>query len=161
MKASGEALEHAWSYFQLHANQRITVFNYFVIFAGVLATGLASAVQASPRLATVGVVLGLLLSLLSLVFWKIDQRTSFLIKHAEELIKTLEPATAPLFQEEVTKTEHARKTKGLWTYGKAFRVIFLVMGLVGISGSVISGLRWSGKLVWTNDTPQQVAPKAQ
>ena len=115
MKTNGGALEHAWSYFQLHATQRITVFNYFVVFSGVLATGLATAVQANPRLAAVGIVLGLLLSLLSFLFWKLDQRASFLIKHAEELIKTLEPTTAPLFKEEVAKTEHARKTKGLWT----------------------------------------------
>lgn len=158
MKANGEALEHAWRYFQLHANQRITVFNYFIVLSGILATGLASAIQASPRLAAVGVVLGLLLSLLSFVFWKLDQRTSFLIKHAEQLIKAVEPAVATLFQEEVAKTEDARKTKGLWTYGRAFRVIFLVMGLVGIAGAAVSGLRWSGELSWAESNQAKVAP---
>ena len=45
------ALAHAWAYFQLHAAQRITIFNYFVVLSGILATGLAAAIQAPPRLA--------------------------------------------------------------------------------------------------------------
>lgn len=158
MAENDEAIEHAWRYFQLHAGQRITVFNYFIVFSGLILTGLASTIQASPRLSSVGIILGLLLSFLSFVFWKLDQRTSFLIKHAEDLIKTIEPAAATLFLGEAARTEDAKKEKGLWTYGKVFRTIFLVLGLVGISGSVASGLRWSGILSWTDDAQAKVAP---
>ena len=34
-------LEHAWRYFALHAEQRMTVFNFFVASAGLALTGLA------------------------------------------------------------------------------------------------------------------------
>src|SRR4051794_23723757 len=98
------SLAHAWAYFSLHAGQRITIFNYFVVFSGILATGLATAIQGPPRLASIGVALGLLLSLLSYLFWQLDRRTSFLVKHAEDAIKTIEPAGAQLITEEVAKT---------------------------------------------------------
>lgn len=62
-------------YFSLHATQRITVFNYFVVFAGILSTGLAATIRAPNRLAFVGIALRLLLSFLSFLFWKLDQRT--------------------------------------------------------------------------------------
>lgn len=33
---SDQAVEHAWKYFELHSNQRITLFNYFLfIMAGL------------------------------------------------------------------------------------------------------------------------------
>lgn len=162
MATSGQqdsgALEHAWAYFQLHAQQRITIFNYFVVFSGILATGLAAAIQAPPRLASVGVALGILLSVLSYIFWQIDKRTSFLVKHSEDAIKRHEPVGAQLVTEEVAKTD-AAKAQGLWTYGKAFRVIFIIMGIVGLSGAAVSGLRWSGRLTWDEpNTTQQASP---
>ena len=144
MAAGDKALDHAWGYFALHANQRITVFNYFVVFAGVLTTGMAAAVQASRGLAWVAVALGLLLILLSFVFWKLDQRTSFLIKHAEEVIRGLEPVTASLLGTEGGKTDMAKLDQGLWTYGRAFRTIFLVMALIGAAGTVLAGTRATG-----------------
>jgi len=145
--AENKALDHAWSYFQLHANQRITVFNYFVILSGVLAAGLAATIQGPPRLASLGVGLGLLLALLSYVFWKFDQRTAFLIKHSEDILRVLEPDTAPVFADEVGKTDAAKKD-GMWTYGKSFKVIFCVMGIVGLSGSAVSALRYCGLVSW-------------
>lgn len=155
MEKDDGSLAHAWAYFELHANQRVTVFNYFVVFSGILATGLAASIQATPPLAIVGIVLGLLLSLLSYLFWQLDRRTSFLIKHAEDAIKAKEPTGAPLMSEEVNKTAEAQKNDGLWTYGKAFRTIFLVMGLVGLAGAVVSGLRWCGQLDWNHPTSAQ------
>jgi hypothetical protein len=148
MAADNKALDHAWSYFALHASQRITVFNYFVVFAGVLCTGMATAIQASPQLALVGSALGLLLIFLSYVFWKIDQRTAFLIKHAEDVIKQLEPSTAPLFAGEEGKTHVAKRDMRMWTYGRAFRTIFAVMGTIGFAGAVLGDLRATGILDW-------------
>ena len=33
--------EHSWRYFEVHAGQRITVFNYFLVASGAIAAGLA------------------------------------------------------------------------------------------------------------------------
>ena len=32
---------HSWEYFHLHANQRMSVFNFYLIFIGLLTSGLA------------------------------------------------------------------------------------------------------------------------
>lgn len=139
MATEDKALEHAWAYFSLHAAQRITVFNYFVVFAGILCTGLAATMQAPIRLAFVGIALGLLLTALAFLFWKLDERTSFLIKHAEETIKRLEPSLATLLTVEVAKTDHAQVNDGLWTYGRSF-------GLS--SGSWASSVWWAPPCRW-------------
>jgi len=156
--AANKDLEHAWSYFALHANQRITVFNYFVVFAGVISTGMAAAIQASAKFAFVGIGLGALLTVLSFVFWKIDQRTAFLIKHAEEAIKLLEPSAAPLVASEEQKTLTAKR-KGIWTYGQAFRTIFAVMALIGLAGAILAGLRTVGIVGWETENDVAVSEK--
>jgi hypothetical protein len=40
-----EQRDYAWSYFQLHANQRMTSFNFFVVIAALLTTGLARSLE--------------------------------------------------------------------------------------------------------------------
>jgi hypothetical protein len=145
-------LEHAWRYFQLHANQRMSVFNFFLVLSGAVAAGLAATVQGSQRFSSLGVALGLLLALVSFVFWKLDQRVSFLIKHAEcalsELEKTLPAESARLFILEPSRAKTAAEAASWWsrqwTYGKAFRLVFLVMGLLGIAGAVLSLLKYFG-----------------
>ena len=153
MAADDKDLNHAWSYFALHANQRITVFNYFVVFSGVLCTGIAAAVQASPKVAAVGVALGLLLAVLSFVFWKLDQRTAFLIKHAEDILKQLEPSTGQLIGAEEQKTAAAKRNLRMWTYGQVFRTIFAFMALIGIAGAVLAAFTASGALAWGSAKP--------
>jgi hypothetical protein len=58
--------------------------------AGTIAAGFTAFVQKNGILAPLGSGLGLLLMLVSFVFWKLDQHTSFLIKHAETAIIDLE-----------------------------------------------------------------------
>ena len=117
------------------------------MFAGVLCTGMAATIQASPKLAFVGVALGFLLVVLSFVFWKLDQRTAFLIKHSEEVLKQLEPVNAPLMGGEELKTAATQKGPlAMWTYGQAFRAIFATMALVGVAGATLGGLRGFGLL---------------
>ena len=150
------ALEHAWSYFELHANQRMTVFNFFLVLAGLVAAGLATAVQGNPRFAVLEIVLGLLLGLVSFIFWKLDQRASFLIKLAEEAIAELETALpnekSRLFLSEPALTKAASSGRNswtrLWTYGRSFRTTFCVIGIFGFGSSVLSALRFLGVVSW-------------
>jgi len=153
---SEAALEHARRYFELHANQRMSLFNFFLLLAGVFAAGLAALVQGSERLAILGVVLGLMLALVSFVFWKLDQRVSFLIKHAEaalsELEKRIPEERVRLFLNEPALTSVACSTGSrwtrLWTHGRSFRVVFWIMGAAGFGGSILSVLRFCGCIKW-------------
>jgi hypothetical protein len=152
-----KAREHAWRYFDLHAQQRITVFNYFIIFAGLILAGLASTLQRGEY-AVFGVLFGVLLALLSFVFWQLDRRAAFLVKHAECALEELEralPAEAQLFRKEPT----ASKPIWLWTYGRSFRFIFLVMALIGLGGAALSGLQLTGKLKLQQSTQKQVTAR--
>lgn len=107
--ASDTMLAHAWRYFELHANQRMSVFNFVLALSGVASAGLAALLQGSSRLSFLGVLRGVLLALVAFVFWKLDQRVSFLIKHAEAALSELEHALpderARLFLCEPAKTD--------------------------------------------------------
>ena len=136
-----QAREHAWKYFELHANQRIAVFNFFL----VLSAGMAATLQGSQRFALLGVGLGVLLVVVAFVFWKLDQRVSFLVKHAESALAQIEGAfpdpSLQLFHQEPSKTAAAKDASGLWgrlwTYGQVFRLLFWAMALFGIVGAVL------------------------
>lgn len=149
-------LEHTWRYFELHANQRMSVFNFFVVMSGALAAGVAASLQGSPKLAGVGIVLGTLLPLVSFVFWKLDQRVSFLIKHAESALADIEaslPAkSARLFSLEPASTVAAKQNVSpwvrQWSYGRSFRLIFVVMALFGLCSAILAGLKFWSVLSW-------------
>ncbi len=134
----------------------MALFNFFLVLASLVSAGLASAILGSQRLAVLGVLLGLLLSLVSFVWWKLDQRVSFLIRNAERAIADLEAVllttVAQLFLHEPSLTsELAYKGNGwqnLWTYGKAFRLTFWAIGLFGAGGSIISFTRAVGYIDW-------------
>jgi hypothetical protein len=83
---------------------------------------------------------GVLLMVAAFTFYKLDERTSFLIKHAGQSRIELEknvPGEAGVFTSEANKTKHSAK---LWTYGKCFRLTFGLFGLSGISGAIYCGV---------------------
>lgn len=134
--------DHAWRYFELHANQRMAVFNFFTVLSGAVVAGIA-ATQGAPRF---GVALGLALTILSFIFWKLDQRAAFLIKHADEVHVIAEaqlcPTATRLFTLEPAKqgTAHAHQNilQRPWTFGRSFRTTFFVMGLIGVGSTILS-----------------------
>lgn len=151
-----KSLEHAWKYFELHANQRITIFNYFLIISGALSAGLATTLQGSQRFSSLGVVLGVLLVVVSFVFWKLDQRVSYLIKHAETVIGEIEhnfpDQISQVFILESVKAKDFLTKESWWsrhwTYGSAFRFVFGVMAVFGAAGSILSFLKFIGFVSW-------------
>jgi len=147
--------ERAWRYFEIHANHRLTIFNYFLILAGLLAAGIGASVQSTGHLRLVGIALGFILVLVSFVFWKLDQRASFFIKRAETALAQMESELSQeafqLFLSEPTATCQAKKDAPAWnphwTYGQSLRCVFVGMGLFGIVGGVFSLCRFTGWLL--------------
>jgi len=140
-----DTLEHSWRYFALHAQQRMSMFNYFVLCFGIASAGLSGCVQATGIVRRAGVGLGLALAVIAFIFWKLDARSSFLIKHAEEALKSVEldsvVASAHLFSTEPHFTDGLRGFLSapirMWTFSESFRVVFLLAGLVGIGGALL------------------------
>ena len=149
-----DLLDHAWRSFALHAGQRMSLFNFFLILASLTAAGLAACLQRSGPIQLLGVGVGLLLALVSFTFWKLDQRVSFLLKYAEEAITQIELslpiAAARLVSNERERTRLAISSGFIvlrtWTYGMAFRCVFALMGVVGIAGAGLCLARYSGLL---------------
>ena len=148
-----DMLEHGWRCFSLHAAQRISLFNFFLVVSGSITAVLAASLQQGGLFSLLGVGLGSVLVLVSFIFWKLDQRTAFLVKHGEagiiELESALPVATARLVSREPVRT--AAKERGfvlsrMWTYGTAFRVVFTIMGLVGAAGAIVSWCKYKGWL---------------
>jgi hypothetical protein len=132
-----KALDHAWRYFALHAQQRISVFNFFIVLSGILATGIGAGLQAGKPMALVVAILGALLALFSFVFYRLDGRGSELVKLAEDSLIASEnrcmPAYARIIADEGKSRASAPNT---WTFGESFRLIFRVMGIAGFVASI-------------------------
>ena len=150
--------DYVWAYFELHARQRMSLFNFFLVLVAFVLAGLGHSIQEHGRFAPMGVLLGILLVLVSFVFWKLDQRVSLFLKLAEDALADLEPdfsvPSARLVSREREKTKKLRKSTHQlsWahhlTYGGSFRSVFRVMALVGLVGAVASVLSWAGAIAW-------------
>jgi hypothetical protein len=128
------------------------MFNFFTVLAGITLAGIGATLQGAPTFSAIGAVLGMLLALLSFVFWKLDQRVAFLVKHAEQAHEQAEAKLLPpemrLFCEEPgahisacqAKPAHRRH----WTFGNSLRVTFGAMAAIGLASTVFSGLRLAG-----------------
>lgn len=156
-----EQQNYAWSYFQLHANQRMSSFNFFVVISALLTTGLVTSLKIDFKYHYLGVILGLSLIVISFIFWKLDQRVRYLINHAEEALKAIEDISmknedfiAPqlaLFRMEDEKTDKKRQGHTSWnlwqwhlSYSNCFGMIYLVFGFLGLVGCIAAAIKWVG-----------------
>lgn len=133
-----ETQQYVWCYFELHANQRMSVFRFFIGLATFLTASLLAAAVQQHYVA--GAVLGALLAIVSFVFWRLDERTRVLIERSERALEKLEevflghdagsPRCLRLFQEERMDTDN---TKGaLTTYSQCLKALFFTFGATGI-----------------------------
>lgn len=167
MTGTDREFEHAWRHFQVHAAQRMSVFNFFVGSAGLLLSGLAYVLQGRDRPWTLGVAAGLLLALLSFLFWKLDQRTAELAKASEAVLAEIERAQVAagrrIFEpdEALCRKRTGWSLRTPWTYGRTFRVLFWVLGGLGLAGAVaILVLRFATVEAKPLVTASTMAPRA-
>lgn len=131
-------LDHAWKYFEIHADQRIKLFNFYLVIIAASGSALTYILQ-NKNQSLLGVFLGLFLIFVSYIFWKLDQRTSFLIKQAEKILKNLEKeydSKYYLFSNE--DLEFSQNNTGLnifvkkFSYRILFNTTFLVTSILGL-----------------------------
>ena len=142
--------QQAWDYFALHAQQRLTTVNFYLIVATALTAVAVASFEENFGFPGLGLPAGLLLSLLSFAFWRLDFRNRELIWSAEAALRSLE-ADSPvdggtgelplewLFTREHRQSEK-RKSATNWksyliphTYSHVFNVLyggFLATGLL-------------------------------
>lgn len=81
-------LDYAWNWFQYHASQRLTAFNFFLVLIGFLLVTFAQAVHYDW--VAVGCAIGLLGALVSFGFWALDVRNEELIQCGWSALSELE-----------------------------------------------------------------------
>jgi hypothetical protein len=79
--------DYAWNWFSYHASQRMTVFRFFFLVMGVITVGYYQTIEEQPQIA---LVLSALAAFFSIAFWRLDARTTELIKIGEALLKEIE-----------------------------------------------------------------------
>jgi hypothetical protein len=157
-KQDDDLRKQAWQYFHMHAAQRLTTFNYYVVMSSVITTGIFAASLKDYPIVGGTLLLGIVLILLSITFWKLDKRNRELIKNAEAALKFFEscseledaggePHPAKLFsrEERVTASKRANLSfftlRRHFTYADCFRLVFLIFGLCGLAGMVFGVVR--------------------
>lgn len=147
-----EQREYAWKYFQLHASQRMSSFNYFVTTATFLTASLVAVIKTNYLGDRLSMFLGVGLCVVSFIFWKLDQRTRHLIWLAEAALKKLEEQWSEdslksgicLFtcEEMATKEKQKKSTIPLFTwhlsYSHCFSSVYVIFAIVGFVGIVLS-----------------------
>ncbi|HXM21080.1 MAG TPA: hypothetical protein VN948_07445 [Terriglobales bacterium] len=144
---SNDLQELAWKYFELHAGQRLTIFNFYIALCSAIAAGLVATFGKDFSYPNARILLGLLLVLFSFVFWKLDDRTKLLIKNAEAALEFYEEQDGKeilvthVFRREKVLTAEKRSSVRLHlSYSKCFNIVFTAFALLGV-GTLIWELR--------------------
>lgn len=130
------SIEHLWRYFQLHSQQRMTVFNFYLVVCGMVAAAIGFSLQQGKEYYYLSSLLSLFLSFISFIFWKLDERVSSMIKLSEVALSKFEKANLnlhySLFTKDLERSDLSDSYNSLWTYGKCFRCSFLIIGNAGL-----------------------------
>jgi hypothetical protein len=155
--------KYAWDYFQLHAGQRMSLFNFFVVLAVLMTSALVATFQKDFKMPLIGMGVGLCLSFIAFVCWKLDQRVRYFLKNAERAFAKLEaafptvtsnaePHATQLVRWEAYQTEKLRAVHCRWapnaqfSYAQSLHLMFVIFGFGGLLGSIVSLLRYVGWL---------------
>ena len=143
------ALYYAWDHFAYHAQQRQTVFNFFLLLIGGCVAAYSSTMgEGGGEYNYFRSFLGAVLVLASLVFWRLDQRNARLVKISEEALKELEARMAKDINVQSIRLMANGEKKisrfpfsKIESFGQIYGLIFAVSGLVGLAMAIISAWR--------------------
>ncbi|WP_352339515.1 hypothetical protein [Psychrobacter sp. 16-MNA-CIBAN-0192] len=132
-------IDHLWKYFTIHSQQRMMLFNFYIVICGVISSAIGYSIQSTKDLISLEVTLCILLTLFSFLFHKLDQRTSFLIKRSEEALASFEnqfnTTGINLFSndnDDLKNRNTDKKINKVFTYGQIFRGVFITMSSLSI-----------------------------
>ena len=135
--AEKAAQSFAWDYFAFHAQQRQTVFNFFIILYGASVAAFAATID-KPTASKLHFVIGCVLVISSFLFWRLDERSRRLIQIAEAALKEIEVRlavrTGLAWLTILTRSDN--KIGGwsakLESFTQIYRLAFVVAGCSGI-----------------------------
>lgn len=144
-----DKFEYSLRYFELHAEQRMSTFNFFIVLSGLLITSLVSTFDKEFTYPSAGYVISLSMIYISCIFWKLDQRVSFLVKHAEKSLSWLEkleiskdPDYPDIFTAEEIETSKCEPPvwpgffRAKMRYSQCFNALYLLFCAIGFFGLI-------------------------
>jgi len=133
---SENSFEHYWKYFEIHTQQRMTVFNFYLAIVGLAAAGIGIGLQQGVKYNYLTSSIAIFMALVSFIFFKLDQRVSTLIKRSEKALIFFEGE----FSSDHPKLFHSDEmdsnlNSGLttpWSFGRCFRISFFLIGNISL-----------------------------
>ncbi|MCM1542305.1 MAG: hypothetical protein NC121_13725 [Blautia sp.] len=128
-----------WNYFELHANQRMQLMNFFIVLESLMVAGLISLLDAEGNLSIweCGICVGMIF--FAAVFYGLDYRTKKMIKLCESSIKLLERrnnGTQGSVEEWIgifsKEEDYTKNQKIRFTYSKLFGIQYIFFALIAI-----------------------------
>lgn len=132
-----DAAQLVWDHFKFNAEQRLKIFNFFVLFSIFANGGVFTAIQYHVA-SFVLVLLGLFLALLAAVFGIVDARSHQLIELTIPALKEIESSFPPSHR---LFSIDAERQGRLIRYTVAFRILLGIQFLFGL-GVAIRGFWW-------------------
>jgi len=146
--------KYVWDYFTVHASQRLTTFNFYLVISILLVTGICTTFKSDLYNPHIGFALAFTLSFLSFIFWKLDERNREVIGIAEQALMLIEKDLGPdgqngephflqIFNREKYQTDKLREIKNnrFWKnhlcYSDCFRFVFRTFGWGGVALSFL------------------------
>ena len=141
--------ESAWKHFSVHADQRLKMFQFYITISTALLGGVILLYRTGEN-AEALLILCFLISFFSFVFWKLEKRTSTLVKNAEDAIKYLDssvdvpdiegqPNPLKLFTRDDFRTQNSKNLSHFshFSYHRCFVWVFVAIGVLGAIGMFI------------------------
>ncbi|HEX8662927.1 MAG TPA: hypothetical protein VF744_02715 [Beijerinckiaceae bacterium] len=126
----------ALEWFKIHADQRLKVFNFFIIIAGFSIGGFFTALQARNPIAAS--VIGFALACVSYCFYQLDRRTRQLIHISEHVLNiSLERLARELNIDAINLVRLSDQKGSVWSYRQVFNAIFCLFGGLGVMGVLL------------------------
>ena len=136
---------YAWAYFSFHADQRMKTFNFFLVVAGLLAGGVVTLMRDSGNPWIIA-PLGLALSILCFLFWRLDQRNRVLVRNGEAAVKFLDsqhvlptsdgaPHVLHIFEHDDFKRKGQSRSpfrEAYFSYSKVISYVYALFAFLGI-----------------------------
>ena len=134
----------SWNYFSFHANQRISVMNFYIVLESAMAGGFIAVIgMEHGDVHIFEMIIGIAMVFLSFIFFLLDMRTKHMIHLAEKVLRNIEAeykveseTDILIFnlEEKWTNAFHQKsKIRPLLSYSKLFILLFLFFALLGIT----------------------------
>ncbi|MGH1406656.1 MAG: hypothetical protein ACRBBJ_08885 [Rhodomicrobiaceae bacterium] len=117
------AIEHARSWFQIHAEHRLRLVNFYIVLVVASLAFAASALKDGQTIAMS--MLGALIIIVSFVFQNLDRRVASLIKDAEKALTVLEKKiSSDLEITDLNLVKLADDKRGAYSYRQLFNILY-------------------------------------